>query len=160
MKKLGLGVFPICMLTAAVLGCGSAPPNVENQAAGPQKESSSDAVAKAQSDPKVAEAEQRCAMEIEQAKLQPPDQLSKIQIAACMFAATPKVQACAKDAPVEVVLKVVINKDGSVANAFPVGDSADSPEAGCVAEVIKGVVFPLFKGQTQQNIKYPFTVGN
>lgn len=160
MKKLGFGVFPICMLTAAVLGCGSASPNVENQAAGPQNDSSFGAAAKAQSDPKVAEAAQRCAMEIEQAEMQPPDQLSKLQIAACMYASTPEVQKCSKDAPVEIVLKVVVNKDGSVANAFPVGDSADSPEAGCVAEVIKGVKFPKFKGLTQQNIKYPFTVGN
>ncbi len=160
MTKLGLTGFSMCLLAAAALGCGAPAPHGDIATAA-QADSAEvgGAQAQAQVDPKISEAQLRCAKEIEQAELQPPDQLSKIQIAACMYASTDKAQKCFRDAPKEVVVKVVINKDGTVANAFPIGDSADSPEAGCVADVVKSVTFPKFKGQPQQNIKYPFNVG-
>ena len=56
-------------------------------------------------------------------------------------------------------MKIIIEKSGNVINAFPVGDAADCPEAVCVADAVKKAVFPKFKGQTQQVIKYPFVLG-
>ncbi|MCP4601911.1 MAG: hypothetical protein GY847_15590 [Proteobacteria bacterium] len=117
------------------------------------------AAAEAAADPKLEEAKQRCEQEIEKSNLQPPDTLASIQVHACIYAVREEIAKCTKGPKRDLVIKIVADKTGEVLNAFPVGDTADCPEATCVAEVIKEITFPKFKGQTQQIIKYPFTLG-
>ena len=61
--------------------------------------------------------------------------------------------------PGTYIIKIVVEKTGQVSNAFPIGDTADSTDAKCVAEIVKNVTFPKFKGKNQQILKYPFTLG-
>lgn len=110
--------------------------------------------------PQEQQAKKYCDNEVDKAALQPPDALSRKQIQACLIGLTPQVRTCGKGVKREVVLKIVVDKSGAVANAFPVGDAADSPEATCVADKVKGLKFPQFKGSAQQVIeKYPFEIG-
>jgi hypothetical protein len=110
--------------------------------------------------PKEQQAKAYCDNEVERATLQPPDILSRKQIQACLIGQMPQIRTCGKGVKREVVLKIVIDKSGEVANAFPVGDAADSPEAACVAEKVTGLKFPQFKATAQQVIeKYPFEIG-
>jgi hypothetical protein len=114
--------------------------------------------------PKDAQAEAAqtfCAHDIKAAELQPPDALTRKQIMACITAIRPQLKAqCAKSAPRDIVLKIVIEKTGKVLEAFAIGDGADSPEATCAAGLVKAVQFPQFKGAPQQVIqKYPMSVG-
>ena len=61
--------------------------------------------------------------------------------------------------PKEVVMKIIVDKAGTVTGAFAVGDNCDCPEAACITEKVKAVVFPKFKAQGQQVIeKYPFKI--
>ena len=102
-----------------------------------------------------------CEHDVKESVIQPPDALSRKQIQACLTAIRPRLNAeCGKGVPREIILKIVVNKTGAVGEAFAVGDGADSPEATCAAGIVKGVVFPQFKGSQQQLIeKYPFTIG-
>ena len=102
-----------------------------------------------------------CEHSVAESALQPPDALSRKQIQACLLAIRPKLNAqCGKGVPREIVLKIIVNKTGAVGDAFAVGAGADSPEATCAAGLVKSVVFPQFKGSTQQLIeKYPFNIG-
>lgn len=137
-------------------GCGGAAASAgEAEASSP----GAAAEAKATEDPKVAEARTRCEQEIQKAELQPPDRLAAVQVHACIWAKRPAFASCSKGVKKEIVIKIVVEKTGVVSNAFPVGDTADCPEAKCVAEAVKQVVFPKFKGILQDIIKYPFTVG-
>ncbi len=117
------------------------------------------AVAEAQSDPKLEEAKNRCDQEIKKSELQPPDTLTTIQVHACIYAIKPEIAKCTTGPKREVTLKIVVEKTGDVSNAFPIGDTADCPEAKCIADAVKGIAFPKFKAQNQQIIKYPFTLG-
>lgn len=136
-------------------GCGGAAAGSEGAGAGskPGTEEPKDAQAEA--------ARQFCEHDVKAAGLQPPDSLSRKQIVACITALRPKINAeCAKSAPREVLLKIVIDRSGAVAEAFPIGDAADSPEAACAAGIVRTAVFPHFKGAPQQVIqKYPLTIG-
>ena len=117
------------------------------------------AQAEAQQDPKVEEAKTRCESEIKKSELQPGDALVPIQVHACLYAIKPDVAACTSGPKREVVIKIIVEKTGVVSNAFPVGDTADSSDAKCVAEAVKKATFPKFKGSAQQMLKYPFTLG-
>jgi hypothetical protein len=110
-------------------------------------------------DPKVDEARDRCEKEIETSELQPPDLLGKMQIHSCLYAIRPQIAECSKGVEREVIIKMMIEKDGHISNTFATGDTSDSPEAQCVAKIVKEVTFPKFKGQTQQIVKYPFKLG-
>jgi len=102
-----------------------------------------------------------CEHDVKAAELQPPDALSRKQIMACITALRPQIKNdCAKNAPRDITLKIIIDKSGKVTEAFPIGDGADSPEASCAAGIVKTAVFPAFKGALQQVIqKYPLSVG-
>jgi hypothetical protein len=112
-------------------------------------------------DEEAEQAQAFCEHAVAKSINQPPDALSRKQIMACLTAVRPALNKdCSKGIGREVVLKLVIDKSGDVIDAFPVGDAADSPQAGCVAEIVKQVKFPMFKGSSQQVIeKYPFKLG-
>ena len=112
-------------------------------------------------DKEAEQAQAFCEHAVAKSVNQPPDALSRKQIMACLTAARPALNKdCSKGIGREVVLKLVIDKSGDVIDAFPVGAAADSPQAGCVAEIVKQVKFPMFKGSSQQVIeKYPFKLG-
>lgn len=145
---------PILLVAA---GCGGA--STAGGGAQPAREARAAEVKKAEEDPKVKEASDRCAKEIKESEMQPPDALEAIQVHACMYSIKAKVAACSGGIKREVTLKIIIEKTGKVLNAFPVGGTADCPEAKCIADAVKEVAFPKFKGQTQQVIKYPFVLG-
>ncbi|MBN2529501.1 MAG: hypothetical protein JXR76_24145 [Deltaproteobacteria bacterium] len=115
-------------------------------------------------DKKAEEAGKYCAHEIETAKNTPNELLNKKQIGGCLLALRPQIRTdCAKNLPPggkkEVVLKIIIGKDGNVVGVFPIGDNADSAEATCVAGKVKPVSFPQFTAKDQQVVeKYPFSV--
>jgi hypothetical protein len=144
-------------VSMAVAGCGGA----VAASGGSQlaREGQTPEVQRANEDPKVKEASIRCAKEIKDTDLQPPDSLEPIQVHACLYSIKPKIAACSQGIKRDVTLKIIIEKTGKVLNAFSIGDTADCPEAKCVADAVKEVVFPKFKGQTQQVIKYPFALG-
>ncbi len=157
---LGSFGFIHCCVWISLLatGCGGA-----SASGGGDSVSANDpgaaAAAQAAEDPKVTEAGERCESEKKKSELQPPDQLAPIMVHACIYAVRPEVAECTKGPKREVVVKIIVEKTGEVSNAFPIGDSADTMEAKCVAEAVKGVLFPKFKGMTQQVLKYPFTLG-
>lgn len=135
------------------LGCGGAQAGARGASQGGDDDGAGP------SDPKVAEAKERCDEEIRRSEIQPPDQLKSIQIRACMYAAKQEVAKCHTVGKRELILRIVVDKSGQVTNAFAVGDTADCPEAQCVADVVMGIRLPRFKGRQQQIIKYPFTLG-
>ncbi len=141
-----------------VLSCGSAQNQAGTSETGGGEKTAADNEQPAD-DPKVGEASTRCTKEIDASEIQPPDQLASIQVHACLYAVRPKIAACAKGYKRDVVIQIIVEKTGTVLNAFPKGDTADSPEAKCVAGIVKDVTFPKFKGKMQQVIKYPFVVG-
>ena len=144
-------------LSMIATGCGGVSTNSDGDQ--PRRGDHSAEVAKAKEDPKVAQASNRCQKEIRESELQPPDLLAPIQIHACLYAIRPQIAACSQGVKRDITLKVIIEKTGEVANAFPIGDTADCPEARCVEQAVKEVKFPKFKGLLQQVIKYPFTLG-
>ncbi len=112
-------------------------------------------------DKEAEQAEAFCEHAVKKSINQPPDALSRKQIMACLTAVRPALDKdCSKGIGRKVVLKLVIDKSGDVVDAFPVGDAADSPQAACVADIVRQVKFPRFKGSAQQVIeKYPFKLG-
>lgn len=111
-------------------------------------------------DPKVKEARERCDAEIRKSTETPQAKLTPIQVKACMYAAKPQIAVCSQGPSIEVVLKVILSNKGKVINAFPIGDTADTPAALCVADTIKQATFPAFTGAQQQTLKYPFRLGD
>jgi len=101
-----------------------------------------------------------CEHEIEKSATQPPDALTRKQIVACLTAIRPDYQAkCGKGIQRSILLKIIVEKSGLVSEAFSIGDSADSPEAECVVNMVKDTKFPLFKASNQQVIqKYKFEI--
>ncbi len=160
MKKVFLVVCALGLCGALILsGCGgaSAPASV-----GPDE--GNDVVASAVNkgdlpdDPQAEQATKYCEHSINKSVNQPPDSLDRKQIQACLTAIRPQMKAkCSKGIKRSLVLKIIVEKTGTVGDAFALGDGADSPEASCVAEMVKEVKFPQFKGSAQQVIqKYPF----
>lgn len=152
----GLCGLVVCLV---VVGCGGASQSESSADSRYAGDSTSENVALVDT-PKVIEAAKRCEQERKDAELQPPDALAPIQVHACIYAKRTTVDGCHKGPERKITLKIIVEKDGTVSNVFPIGDTADSPEAKCVAEVVKTIAFPRFKGQMQQVLKYPFTVGN
>jgi hypothetical protein len=146
------------LLSLALVGCGGS----SATAAGPSEGDDIDdgGGAPLPADPQAEQAARFCEHAISRSEVQPPDSLDRKQIAACLTAIKPRMQQkCSKGIAREVVLKIIVEKTGEVSDAFGLGDGADSPEASCVAELVKGVRFPQFKGAAQQVIsKYPFTL--
>jgi hypothetical protein len=111
-------------------------------------------------DKKAEQARKYCEHSIAKSEVQPPDRLSRKPIMACLTALRPEIAECGQGVPRELILKIIVGKDGTVKSTFPVGDGADCPEAACVQEVVSRAKFPRFKGSTQQVIeKYPFELG-
>ena len=110
-------------------------------------------------DEQAQQAQKKCESGIEKAVLQPPDALEKVHVHACLIGVRPDWAKCSKGVARELTLKIIVEKTGEVSSAFAVGEGADSPEAGCVAEVVQGVKFPQFKAAPQQTLKYPFKLG-
>ncbi len=153
---ISLGFIWIAVL---FLGCGGAAASGGKESSASSTDPGEAAAVEAAEDPKVKEAKDRCDAEIKQSDLQPPDQLSKMMVHACIYAVRPEAAKCTRGPKREIVVKIVVDKTGEVSNAFAIGDTADGLEAKCVAEVIKGVTFPKFKALTQQILKYPFVLG-
>ena len=111
-------------------------------------------------DKKAQEAKVFCEHEIKKSASSAFELLNKKQVAACLLALRPQINAqCAKGVEKEIILKIIIGNDGKVVGAFPVGDGADSEEATCVAKIIRPAVFPRFSSREQQVIeKYPFQI--
>ncbi|MCP4674876.1 MAG: hypothetical protein GY854_05080 [Deltaproteobacteria bacterium] len=152
-------ILGLVWIAVLFLGCGGATASGGNDPAASSGDPGETAAAEAAEDPKVKEARERCDAEITQSDLQPPDQLSKLMVHACIYATRPEVAKCTRGPKREIVIKIVVEKTGEVSNAFAVGDTADGLEAKCVAEVVGDITFPKFKGLTQQILKYPFTLG-
>jgi hypothetical protein len=114
------------------------------------------------SDSQAEQAALFCSHEIKKSDLQPPDMLNKKQINSCLIAIRPQIQQeCSKGVAKEIIVKIILDKSGTVKGAFSVGDSADSAEANCIVSKVKEVVFPKFKAVNQQIIeKYPFKIKN
>ncbi len=148
------GIFVLALSTLACGGAATGNFGISGETSG-EGESMGDA---ATANPKAQEAKQRCEQEIEKAKTKPETKLSAIQVRACLYALKPQIDACAKGPKVEVITKLVVSASGAVVNAFPIGDTADTDAAKCVAEVVLQAVFPRFTGAEQQVIKYPFTL--
>lgn len=156
-----------CVLSIAVIlllsGCGGAQktvPDVAGDDGGPNAASSKEASATNKADKKAAEAKTFCEHEIAKSGSKPFDLLNKKQVAACLLALRPQINAqCAKGVEKEIILKIIIGSDGKVIGAFPVGDGADSQEASCVSNIVRPAVFPSFNSREQQVIeKYPFSI--
>ncbi len=157
---LQLAVISPCVFL--LVACGGSQADSQAPFEGNEEVSSEDE--KPRDMPKDETAEQAkkyCDNEVEKSDTQPPDSLNRKQIQACLTSIRPILNAkCAKGVEKEIVLKVIIEKTGSVSGAFAVGDSADCPEAACVSEQVTKVVFPKFKAKQQQVIeKYPFKLG-
>ena len=148
-----------------LMSCGATPSSMESDDMGTisapgQAAGGSSKSAEQKPDPKATEAAAYCEHQVKKSQTTPFELLNKKQIAACLTALRPSLRTdCAKGAKRQIVLKIIIGNDGTVVGAFPVGDGADSAEAGCVAEKVKPVVFPSFTGKDQQVIeKYPFDI--
>ena len=167
--------IPVVIITL-LAGCGSTPPKTATipdesgdaaVKAAPQTKddnaSASDSNKKQDTSvDKVAEqADAYCKNEIKKGAQKPFDLLDKKQIKACIIAVRPKIKTqCDKGVKKEIILKIVVAKDGTVSGAFAIGDGADSDESQCVAEQIKSASFPAFSSKETQVIeKYPFTIG-
>ncbi|MFO8070694.1 MAG: hypothetical protein R6V85_02360 [Polyangia bacterium] len=135
-------------------GGGSGPADRGSVAAGDSPESSDPR------DEKAEQARKYCEHSIARSEVQPPDRLSRKAIMACLTALRPEIGECGQGVPRELILKIIVNKDGTVRSTFPVGEGADCPEAACVQKVVSEAEFPRFKGSAQQVIeKYPFELG-
>lgn len=154
-----IAMFVIQGLIALLLfGCGGA---AASGSGGDSTDVDGHGGSSAPVDKEAEQAQAFCEHAVKKSVLQPPDALSRKQIMACLTAVRPALNKdCSKGIGREVVLKLVIDKSGDVVEAFPVGDAADSPQAACVADIVKQVKFPMFKGSAQQVIeKYPFKLG-
>lgn len=160
--------FLSVLIVLLTIGCGGGDPNVASGddvtsdgtlSAVAQNRSVSGA-AGAGDDETAANAKQYCDNEVKKGTQNPVALLDKKQISACLIALRPTIKAeCTKNVKREIVLKIIIGKDGSVVGAFPVGDGADSVEAACVAEKVKPAIFPSFTAKEQIVIeKYPFEI--
>jgi len=156
-RIVGTVVFalPACTIVCLLAACGGASASGGGGASeGGGGPGGGDAV-----DEQAEQAKKKCESEQEKAVLQPPDTLQKVQVHACLIGARPEWSKCSKGVARELTLKIIVEKTGAVSSAFAVGEGADSPEAGCVAEVVKEVKFPQFKAAPQQTLKYPFKLG-
>ena len=154
-----IATFVIPGLTALLLfGCGGA---AASGSGGVSSDGDKPGGSSAPADKEAEQAQAFCEHAVTKSINQPPDALSRKQIMACLTAVRPALNKdCSRGIGREVVLKLVIDKSGEVIDAFPVGDAADSPQAACVADIVKNVKFPMFKGSSQQVIeKYPFKLG-
>lgn len=158
-------MFRRCVLSMAtilwLLGCGSTQKTTSTVAednGSPNVAAASDAKAAQETDKKAAEARTFCELEVKKSGSKPFELLSKKQVAACLLALRPEINAqCAKSVERDIILKIIIGSDGKVVGAFPVGDGADSEEASCVTKIVRPAVFPRFSSREQQVIeKYPF----
>ncbi|MCK9523263.1 MAG: hypothetical protein M0R76_09500 [Proteobacteria bacterium] len=168
------------LFTLSALGCG-APPQVassaeasppppattETPAATPAPDANTDTEGAsddncgtdaAPEDDKATRAAAFCAREIEKTAEAPVEQLERKQIGACLIALRPEILTdCAQETSRDVFIKIIIASSGEVTNAFAVGDAADTPEAACVVEKVKGVRFPAFSATPQKVVeKFPF----
>lgn len=158
-----------------LMGCGAAEPGLQSIAATSNAPGTSATATAASSDgtksnlvpaidaepdEKAAQAKLYCEHEIKKGEKSPFDLLGKKQISSCLIALRPSIrQKCSKGVKKQVILKIIVGKDGAVLGAFPVGEHSDSVEAGCVADQVKPTIFPKFTGKEQQVIdKYPFEI--
>ena len=158
-RRKFIATFVIQGLIALLLfGCGGA---AASGSGGDSADVGGHGGSSAPVDKEAEQAQAFCEHAVNKSIIQPPDALSRKQIMACLTALRPALNKdCSKGIGREVVLKLVIDKTGDVVEAFPVGDAADSPQATCVADIVKQVKFPMFKGSAQQVIeKYPFKLG-
>ncbi len=149
-------LFTFATIAILICGCGGTP--TTSAGTGTITDGDAPVATPAPVDKKAEQAKAYCENEIEKSINQPPDTLSKKQIMACFTAIRSELaHKCRRTSDREIVLKVVVDKTGSISDAFAVGASADFPEAECVCERVKEVKMPQFKGVGQQVIeKFPF----
>ncbi|MBN2802051.1 MAG: hypothetical protein JXR91_03035 [Deltaproteobacteria bacterium] len=135
--------------------------SVASEVTSSAQKTKNDKSAAAPKDEQAEAADKFCKNEIEKSKNEPVELLDKKQIKSCIVALRPAIKAeCDKGVKKELIMKIVINKDGSVSGAFAIGDGADCEEATCIAEKIKSASFPAFTAKETQVIeKYPFVTG-
>ncbi len=102
-----------------------------------------------------------CRKAVESSAAAPVEMLEKKDINACLVAIRPVIRKdCSQGVKKEIILKIIIAKDGSVTGAIPTGDAADSTEARCIVDRVKAVTFPAFTAKDTLVIeKYPFALG-
>jgi hypothetical protein len=106
--------------------------------------------------PWVLKAMAFCSGEIAKSHEHPLDKLAPKHVRSCMTAMLPKVNRCENGTRMEVKMEVVIEGTGEVSSVLPVGPSALSDEAYCVARVIiREGRFPSFNRQ-RLIVQYPF----
>ncbi len=106
--------------------------------------------------PVVLEAMAFCSGEITKSHEHPFERLAPKHVRSCMTAMLPKVSRCDSGTRIEVSMEVVIEGTGEVSSVLPVGPSALSEEAYCVAEVIiREARFPSFT-RHRLIVQYPF----
>lgn len=97
-----------------------------------------------------------CRGEIAKSMDTPLDRLDPEHVRSCMTAMLPKVNRCESGVRIEVRMEVVIEGSGEVSSVLPVGPSALSEEAYCVADVIiREGRFPHFSKE-RLIVRYPF----
>jgi hypothetical protein len=107
-------------------------------------------------DPSVLRAMTFCRVETARSHDHPLDKLHQRHVRSCMTAMLPKVNRCEGGKRIAISVEVVIEGTGEVSSVLPVGPSALSNEALCVADVIyKEASFPEFN-RKRLIIQYPF----
>jgi hypothetical protein len=87
-----------------------------------------------------------------------PEQLKPSDIQRSMAQIKTPVQECygRYQVPGMVSITLTIEPSGRVSSAEATGTFAGTPTGECIASVVKGAVFPRFKGSAMTGIDYPF----